>query len=75
MQAPPQAVAQQTPWAHTPEAHCPPLEQAAPFDDLPQELPMQLFPEEQFASLVHAVKHRLPLQVKGAHVVAAGDRQ
>lgn len=36
---------------------------------------MQLFPEEQFASLVHAVKHRLPLQVKGAHVVAAGDRQ
>ncbi|MES1205989.1 MAG: hypothetical protein ABUS79_08625, partial [Pseudomonadota bacterium] len=31
LHAPLQAVAQQTPWAHTPDAHCVPLLQAAPF--------------------------------------------
>jgi hypothetical protein len=56
------AVEQQTPCAQIPDAHCAPIEQEAPFGTLPQELPRQLLPAAQFASVVHAVKQRPPLQ-------------
>ena len=68
-------MAQQTPCAQIPEAHCVPVEQDAPLADLPHELPVQLLPAAQFASLVQAVKQRGPLQVNGAQVVAAGGVQ
>jgi len=55
LQAPAQAVAQQTPWAQMVEAHSLPSEQDAPFAFLPQELPLHTLPGVQFASLVQAV--------------------
>jgi hypothetical protein len=71
MQRPAQAVAQQTPWAQIPDAHWVPVEQLAPFPALPQELPRQLLPAAQFASVVQLLKQRLPLHAKGAQVLPA----
>ena len=72
MQRPLQAVAQQTPWAQIPDAHWVPVAQIAPVPALPQELPTQLLPAAQFASVVQLLKHRLPLHAKGAQGLAAG---
>jgi hypothetical protein len=47
-----QAVAQQTPWAQTPDAHSALSEQRAPGIFLPQEVPVQKLPGAQFASAV-----------------------
>ena len=55
LQAPVQAVAQQTPWAQLPEAHSLLSEQKAPLVFLPQEFPLQTLPGVQLASVVHAV--------------------
>jgi hypothetical protein len=53
LQGPVQAVAQQTPWAHTAEAHSASAEQKAPIGFLPQELAVQTLPGVQLASAVH----------------------
>ncbi len=75
LQGPLQAVAQQTPWAHTAEAHSAAAEQKAPMGFFPHELAVQTFPAVQFVSAVHWEKHRLPLQAKGTQVTASGATQ
>jgi len=54
LQAPAQAVAQQTPCVQLPEAHSVRSEQNAPFVFLPQEFPLQTLPGVQLASAVQA---------------------
>jgi hypothetical protein len=62
-----QVVAQQTPCAHTLEAHSAFAEQPAPGSFGPQELTLQTFGATQFADTVQASKHCWPLQAKGKH--------
>lgn len=79
-QAPHEATSQQTPSVQWPLAHWASAVQAAPSAPsvtvgFPHALPLQLFPGAQLASVVQAVKHRLPLQAKGAQDTAAGATQ
>ena len=67
-----QVVTQQTPCAHTVEAHSVPAEQLAPGPLRPHELLMQVLGGEQFAETVHDGKHLVPLHAKGAHGVDPG---
>jgi hypothetical protein len=75
LQLPLQAVAQQTPCAQVPEAHSAPPPQKAPTGFKPQELALQTLPGEQFASVVQAPKHLLPLQAKGGQGTSSGATQ
>jgi hypothetical protein len=67
-----QVVTQQTPCAHTPEAHSVAPEQGAPGSFFPHELPLQTLGETQFAEVVHASKHFEPLQAKGRQAREGG---
>jgi hypothetical protein len=68
-----QVVAQQTPCAHTLDAHSVPVEQGAPLSFLPHELPLQTLGATQFAVDVQALKHFVaPLQANGAQGREAG---
>jgi hypothetical protein len=65
-------VAQQKPCAHTLDAHSAAAEHGAPGTFLPHELPLQTLGATQFAFVVHAPKHLLPLQANGRHARDAG---
>ena len=60
-------VTQQKPCAHTPEAHSVAAEHGAPGSFLPHEFPLQTLGVTQFAFVVQASKHFVPLQAKGRH--------
>jgi hypothetical protein len=72
---PAQALAQHTPCAQFPDAHSFLSEQKAPFSFRPQELLAQTLPATQFASVVHAMKQRVPLHANGAQGVESGATQ
>ena len=57
-----QVVVQQTPCAHTFDAHSVPAEQLAPGPLSPHELTLQTLGETQFIDTVHDEKHFVPLQ-------------
>jgi hypothetical protein len=68
LQAPVQAVAQQTPCAQTPEMHSVSSEQKAPLPFFPHELcALHVLGAAQSAFEPQVVKQRAPLQPKGAH--------
>jgi hypothetical protein len=66
LQAPAQAVAQQTPCAQTPEPHSRAVEQNEPMGFGPHELCSHTFGSTHWASTVQALKQRVPLHAKGA---------
>ena len=66
------AVAQQPPCAQLADAHSVRSEQNAPFGLSPHEFPTHTLPGEQFASIVQAPKHLLPLHANGTHASASG---
>jgi hypothetical protein len=63
LQAPAQAVEQQTPWAQKPEVHSVASEQKAPTAFVPHELDWQTFGGMHWPSVVHEPKQRAPLHV------------
>jgi hypothetical protein len=75
LQAPAQAVAQQTPCAQLFDRHSPPAEQKAPFGFFPHDVATHTLPVEQFASTEQLPKHLLPLHAKGTHAIASGATQ
>jgi hypothetical protein len=70
-----QPVAQQTPCAQLPDEHSRGSAQNAPFGLRPHELSTHTRPLTHCASVVQAVKQRVPLQANGAQVVASGATQ
>jgi hypothetical protein len=73
LQAPAQAVAQQTPCAHTPEAHSPWSEQNEPLLFFPHELwASHWLGATQSAFVPHVAKQRAPLHAYGAQGSDAG---
>jgi hypothetical protein len=62
VQAPLQAVSQHTPCAQNDDWHSVAWEQEAPRIFLPHELPLHTLGATQLLSIVHALKHVLPLQ-------------
>jgi hypothetical protein len=72
LQAALQVVAQQKPCAHTPEPHSAAAEHGAPGGFGPHELTLQTLGATQFAAVVHALKHLVPLQAYGRQARDAG---
>ena len=72
VQAPAQALSQQTPCAQKPEPHSPGSEHDAPRIFLPHELPLHTLGETQSWFVVHALKQALPLHTFGEHGSESG---
>ena len=67
-QVPPQAVAQQTPWAQKPETHSPFAPQARPMPFFAQLPPWQVNGATQSASSVQVERHAVPPHTYGSHI-------
>ena len=67
-----QVVAQQKPCAQMPVPHSVGAEHGAPGGLGPQVFPTQLLGATQFADVVQALKHFVPLQAKGRHAREVG---
>ena len=61
--------------AQLPDAHSRLSAQNAPFILRPHDESVHTLPATHWASPVHAVKQRAPLQVNGAHALASGATQ